>query len=365
MSAYVPIIEVREILAGERADLEIIPIGGWRVCTQKGAFRVHERAVFIEPDYCVPTSRPEFAFLASEGRTKCRLRSPLLIHLPDRLHHLNTGDNVMHALGIERYAPLLQTGVRSLPLKQHPRRYAPIFGTETYQNAAVEPGTPVIVTEKVHGAGARYLCHDGRMFVGSRERWLHMDDPHIWAAALTPEIREWCADHPDVILFGEVYGNVQSLKYGRKDTVAFVGFAALTLERWAPQLALFATLESFGVPHVPLLHAGAWSEDLLALAERHSAVPGAPAEHMREGVVIVPDEERSARQSNGARKYISARYWAKPLDEKVDAYDSTSVGQSGSASEDFLHEMCASLWGKHQHARWGRKPPPQRCERTS
>ena len=115
----------------------------------------------------------------------------------------------------------------------------------------------------------------------------------------------------EAILFGEVFGNVQSLKYGRENSVAFAGFAAMRGDAFFDQEALFASLAGFGVPSAPVLYCGPWHEErVLALAEQDSAVAGAPAGHMREGIVIVPREERrNITIGRVAFKHISARYW--------------------------------------------------------
>lgn len=370
MSHRVPIVEVRELEAHDNPGLEVALVLGWRATVAKGLFAKGSRAVLIEPDYCVPTSRPEFAFLASEGREKCRLRAPLLIPVPEELTEESLGTNVMAYLRITRYAPLIQTGARPLPLKLCPKRYAPIFGTETLQNdpEAIPLGAPVIVTEKIHGAGARFLFHEGRFFMGSRERWLDpADERHVWASAYKahPEISGWCEAHPGVILFGEVYGNVQGLKYGRRDSVAFAGFAALGLKTWFDQIDLFASLRDCGVPWVPLLYSGPWSENLMALAEEDSIVIGAPAGHTREGIVIAPHGERSARLSNGAFKHISNRYWGAALDETARSSDLLGVAQSGSTSEADLHDVCDSLWGSSTTHGGGASPRRSATARAS
>ena len=57
---------------------------------------------------------------------------------------------------------------------------------------------------------------------------------------------------------------------------------------------------------------------VLPLAEANSTVPGAPAGHMREGLVIVPERERRDNLGSGCAapeigrvtlKHISSRYW--------------------------------------------------------
>ena len=175
------------------------------------------------------------------------------------------------------------------------------------EEGLIADGEPVLVTEKIHGANARYLFDGGTFYMGSRTRWLRPDASHQWrrAADADARIEAWCRAHPGVVLYGEVYGPVQSLKYGGQ--LAFAAFAASDKGEWIDTITL---LDDPSLPTVPLLYRGAYSPSVLALAENDSTVPGANAGHMREGIVIVPERERrDERIGRVALKYISNRYW--------------------------------------------------------
>lgn len=322
----VEIIEIGEVRAHDNAErLEIVPVGGWQAVVKKGQFKPGDRAVYIEPDYTIPTARPEFAFLAREGRERHRLKAVrlrgvlsfgLLIPVPDDAAHLATGEDVMATLGIERYMPpVKEAGGDELPEAMRPNIYTPVFDLETIQKFPdlIEEGEPVWVTEKIDGANAKYLFHEGVFYMGSRTRWLLPEANHIWkkAADAAPAIRAWCEANPGQILFGEVFGRVQSLKYGRTDSVAFAAFAALKNDQWINMPELAHSLHKAGVDAAPALYSGPFDRELIArLAERDSEVKGAPEGHMREGVVIVPKtERRSMEVGRVALKLISNRYW--------------------------------------------------------
>lgn len=326
----VNIIEISEVRAHDNAErLEIVPIGGWQAVVKKGDFKPGDRAVYIQPDFSIPTARPEFAFLAREGRERHRLRAVrlrgalsfgLLIPVPADVADEPIGANVMEALGIERYEPLVQSGADALLPEDRPTIYAPSFDVESLQNFpdVLQPGEPVVVTEKIHGANARFLFTEGKFFVGSRTRWLKPDGGHVWRAAFEahPEIRSWCETHEGTILFGEAYGKVQSLKYGRENAVAFAAFGALKHDNWISLPVLRETLAAHGVPMAPTLYEGPWEPSvILPLAELDSAVAGAPAGHMREGIVITAfPERRDEAVGRVALKHISARYWTGDAD---------------------------------------------------
>lgn len=320
----VNVIEIKEVLPHSNAErLEIVPVDGWQAVVKKGQFTPGDRAVYIQPDYTVPTARPEFSFLAKEGRDRHRLKAVrlrgtlsfgLLIPLPDDIKGKGVGDNVMEDLGIERYEPpVVAAGADDLPSDQWPEVYSSKFDVESLQNFpnVLTLGEPVIVTEKIHGANARYLYSKGVFYMGSRTRWLKPEGNHVWrrAAEAEPTILQFCESNPGTVLYGEVYGSVQSLKYGAAPgEVRFAAFAAIEQGDWVDLCDVF---DDPLYPVAPIVYAGPYDPAIiLPLAEQDSTVPGAPPGHMREGIVIAPTTERRSDEiGRVALKHISARYW--------------------------------------------------------
>lgn len=322
----VNVIEIETVKPHANAErLEIVPVGGWQAVVKKGQFKTGDKAIYIEPDYTVPTSRPEFSFLAKDGKDRHRLKAVrlrgelsfgLLIPVPDELRDRAPGTDVMSELEIQRWEPVVKiTMADELPQDQWPETFAPKFDVESYEKFphVIRDGEPVIVTEKIHGANARYTVVDGVFYLGSRNRWLIPDGDHIWARAArsVPSIWTWCEDNPGAVLYGEAFGNVQSLKYGRtKGDVTFAAFAASTKGQWVDQPGLLRSLESYGVPVAPVLYEGPFDiAHIKALAEQDSKIASEPG-HMMEGVIIVPMAERfHASIGRVAVKHISNRYW--------------------------------------------------------
>lgn len=345
----VPAVRIATILPHPNADnLEIIPIPGssWQCVVQKGTFKFGDLAIYIEPDYLVPTDRPQFAWLKKPDdngvhRVKpVRLRGcmsfGMLIPLDDETRGSydmdsnqwrprQAGDNMMRFLGITRYVVPEDKGVsNNQPAGADNLRsewpIAPMWHLESVQNYPdiLQPGEPVVVTEKVDGTSARYLYQDGTFFVGTRTRWLSPDfKDNYWQVAVTPNIRKWCADHEGTVLYGEIIGAIKSvpLKYGIETGIQFRAFNA-----YAPGDVWNAMehLKDYGVRTVPFIGVGGWGPDLLATAEEDSTVDTAPAGHMREGIVIQPLEARNHPEiGNVVLKYISHRYWlTKPPKSK-------------------------------------------------
>lgn len=320
----VNIIEIAAVLPHTNAErLEIVPVNGWQAVVKRGQFAPGDRAIYIEPDYTVPTARPEFAFLAKEGRERHRLKAVrlrgalsfgLLIPVPDELKDREPGANVMMDLGIERYEPPVKLARSDeLPEAEWPQVYSSKFDVENLKKfpAILQPDEPVIVTEKIHGANARYLSTGGVFYIGSRSNWLKPDVGHPWkrATETDPRIQAWCEAHPGFVLYGEIYGAVQSLKYGAKQgEVRFAAFAALSAGEWQDTGQLIA---DDALPTAPVVYRGPFDFNAIAAAaELDSTVPGAEPGHMREGVVIVPERERRNDEiGRVALKLVSNRYW--------------------------------------------------------
>lgn len=342
----VPVVRITEILPHPNADtLSLIPIFGWQVIVKTGDFKVGDLAIYIPPDYMVPTTHPSFSFLARPERTHERITirkfrglisQGLLIPPSPDLNPIGEGSNVAADLGIFRYEPPVGKKGRiggaggslgDAPDGPQPSLpYVPKFDVESFQryHKLIEEGEAVVITEKIHGANARYCygptpLRDGDgitrdFFIGSRNRWLKPDTSNVWtrAASTTPGILEWCKANPDYILYGEVYGQVQDLRYNTgPDEVKFAAFAAISglTGQYMPFTELFDSLAWYSVPHAPVLYRGPFSRSFTAdLAERDSTL--APGQ-LSEGCVILAIPERN--HPNLGRlvlKLVSNRYLA-------------------------------------------------------
>lgn len=341
----IPIVEIQEITPHSDPTverMEITQVFGWQCCVGKGQFKPGDKAIYVPPDYEVPTSRPEFAFLTKEGkeyerirvkRLKGALSQGLLIPVPAHLKHLPVGSNVIDYLDIRRYEPSLpmSTGGQFV---SPPDLWVPVFDVENFQRYPdiFQEGEPVVVTEKMHGANARFVYAKNKngewqQFCGSRTNWLAEDDKNIWwrAFRLYPEIGEWCERHPEMVLYGEIFGNVQSLKYGaKKNELFFAAFSILDKNSWvdfndclvligASNMVYFTDTVSLvlidgDIQWAPVLYTCPFQkEKILALAEQDSMWPG--ANHASEGVVISPEKERTHEEiGRVCLKMVSNRY---------------------------------------------------------
>jgi RNA ligase (TIGR02306 family) len=338
----VNIIEIQSItppLDPETLSLEIVNIGGWQTVIQKNSFQLGDKAIYIEPDYQIDTSLPAFAFLHREGNNPLRriraiklrgeLSYGLLIKVPAELSALPVGTNVMELLQITRWEP--STGkklfAKSVDTSKWPKLFAPKFDLENYQNYKnlIGDDERVIVTEKIHGANARYTFCDDIFYVGSRNQWVEHDNQNVWSKAANqdPRIEFFCRENPEVILYGEVYGDgVQSLTYGvPKGRTNFVAFAAsfgrskIDDNGSSGQGDFIRTdwLRNQSLPVPPRIFIGKFGdfrETMTTVIEQDSllAIENGVSQ-MSEGIVIVPLEERKdPKLGRVALKRVSSRY---------------------------------------------------------
>lgn len=286
-----------------KADsLSIVRVfAGYTVCVRTDDWRERPTGAYVPPDSIVDSARPEFSFLKTEGRDRERIKVKrlrgvvsmgLLAPTPDGAQ---IGDDVAETLGVTHYEPVQQLAAGDQC--DAPKGYYPVFDVESMRRYAdaFEVGERVWVTEKIHGANGRWCFVDGEMHAGSRTTWKKRDAGVIWWKAMEthPEIEEWCRANPNWTLYGEVYGQVQDLRYGIERGVRVALFDRLSPNGiWLGPTHARNLDGAAALPWVPII-AEAVPFDLeamLALAEGKSLVPG--ANHVREGCVVKPMHER-------------------------------------------------------------------------
>lgn len=108
------VVEIETVVKHPGADaLEIIKVKGYdySIVSKIGEFKVGDLGIFVEPDYMVPTARPEFAFLQKGTKEKQRITCRRLrgvwsegLLIKTQSHH-KVGDDVMEEYGITRWEP--------------------------------------------------------------------------------------------------------------------------------------------------------------------------------------------------------------------------------------------------------------------
>jgi RNA ligase (TIGR02306 family) len=321
MSEHVaPVVRIEEILPHGNADsLGLVQVEAFTVAVRLADWKPGDLAVYIEPDTVVDKSRPEFSFLRSPRITAMRLRGVwsegLLVPAPAGMA---PGDDAWQALGLERYEPPMK-GTPGAPkmggdFSSPPADLAglPQFDVENWKRhrGVLAEGEIVFVTEKIHGANARYAFREGRMWVGSRTCWWKLDEsaPNVWwkALAANPWIESVCRSWPDAVLYGEVYGQVQDLRYGAGPGEVFFRAFDVLRGRNFMDAAKFHTVFDKDCA-APLLYSGPYDPEAIpALSMGDTRLGGG---HMAEGIVIRPmKEQRHPRIGRVILKAVSNRY---------------------------------------------------------
>lgn len=322
----IDIVKINEIVKHPNADsLGLVQIHGFTCAVRLGDFQPGDLAVYIEPDYIVPASTEHaagalFAFLGDKRRIKAkRLRGTwsqgLLIKAPEGTAE---GDDVMEQLGIKRWEPPMEFGADGDAERpcEH-LAYAPKYDVDNWRRYRhlFQEGELVYVTEKLHGASAKYAWREERMWCGSRTQWKRPPeegkrpgDPWWQAFSQAPWIETWCKANPDCVLYGEVFGQVQDLRYDtERGQVRFRAFDVLIGNRWMGADVFYGAASGLtDEQRVPLVYSGLYSEQKMEeLAVGDSAI----AKHLAEGIVIVPAMERTSPEIGRVKlKLVSNRY---------------------------------------------------------
>ena len=359
------VIKVKEVLECPNADrLSIINVWDYQCVVRKGLYNPGDLCAFVEPDYEVPLDRDEFKSLDEKGNggmlrittRKFKKNISYGYLLPAPVGSVE-GDNVMELLGIRRWEPKpnpRHRGGRGLGRgpngslsgfqgKSPEIDFSILYDLESIQKFrhVMITDEDVDITEKIHGQNARFVFTKDEFFCGSRKEWKMppgiecgtrkvidengveteveniSPDSNWWIAARqNPWIEEWCRNHPDLMLCGEIYGpNVQGedFSYGKKD--GEIGFAAFDIfdtknNKFIDNTDFLNNPDySKGIMEfAPILYEGPLDYELIKkLAEEDSEYTG---QSIREGCVIKPYRERIVEKfGRVALKYVSNRYY--------------------------------------------------------
>lgn len=286
------VVTVGEITKHPNADtLSITNVFGYPTVVRTAEWAAGDLGVYIPPDSIVPRK-----YLAGGDSTESvRVRISKIRKLPSfgflmkpPAGEWKPGDDAAEALGVTQYeppVPIITDGLTATPPKSMAAEIK--YDLENYRRwpELFAPGAQCYITEKIHGTNARFIWTGGELHIGTRTRWLN-PGAHVWSRAAEQE--SWivgvCERNPDTLFVGEVFGQVQDLKYGMTKG----GVALRIFDAWKPGgawLPYQSLLEAVGAEHLaPLIFSGGFDPTAaMALAEQPSALCG---EHGREGVVI-------------------------------------------------------------------------------
>lgn len=297
-------------------SLSLVRVGDFQCVVRTSDWSDGDLAIYIPPDSIAPETK-EFEFLGKHRRIKARkLRGEwsvgLLIPAPaDAV----IGDDYMERLGVVHYEPEIKghfsTGGENILI---PSGFFPKYDVLNFRKYSdcFEDGEEVILTEKLHGSSCRFVCIDDVVYCGSRRFWKKEDSNNLWWKVLNQNmvLESWLRHNQGLCVYGEVFGQVQNLKYGSTDgRIFFAAFDILRGNQWLD----FDEAHDIGapLPWVPLVYRGPFQKkQILEFAEGDSLYPF--AQNIREGIVIKPVHERTNCKIGRIQlKIVSNIYLAK------------------------------------------------------
>lgn len=325
---HVETVRVQNVRKHPNADtLDIAEANGYPVIFKSGEYKEGDLAIYVPENAIVPKSLPYFDFLGDKRRIKAKklrgiysegLLAPisLLNDIPE-----DPGWDVGPQLGILKAEEPEENANTAGDSEKDPGFipvYTDIEPFRKYAKKVFVSGERLIVTEKIHGANCRFVWYEDRLWVGSHRTFKVFDERNLWWRV----VKEYGLEGklktiPGVVLYGEVYGQVQNLKYGCKaGEIRFGAFDAFQLGPNNPKHGSYLDFDEFtklcrglDVPTVPTRDEIIWddtqAETLIEKANGDSVI----AEHMMEGFVIKPLQERwDDRVGRVILKLVSERY---------------------------------------------------------
>ena len=292
--------------------LDICQVKGWQVITKRDEFKQGDLCVYFPPDTIIPqlwTDKFGVTNYCQEREQgmrirQCRLRGePSFGLVVPPVSTDEVGDDVAAVFNAQKYDPPILANAGDVAGNEHALfiRYTDIENINNFPTV-FDLNEIVYLAEKLHGTNARVGMIDGELMAGSHKRARkHLPgEEHksfYWYPYTIPGVKEflaeWGEQHKQVILFGETFGRVQSMKYGLPNDISFMAFDIYCDGNYLDADDFVDACNVYGIPMVPRLafcgHNFSLAE-VKQLSAGQSLIEG--ADHIREGVVIRPVKER-------------------------------------------------------------------------
>ena len=306
-SLIVEVCEIEKVLPHSNAErLELAHIKGWQFVVPKARYQAGDLVTYVPVDSVLPADLAERLGVTkylSKGRMRCaKLRGePSFGLIIDRENDGWTlGTDVREHYGIEKFIPpiKLSAGDADVPHALFDS-YTEIENMRNFP-AVFVPGEPIEM------AGSKQIRRKRPAEMASDLYWF----PWTLAGAreLLREVTLGPRGAKQAILFGEVFGRVQSLRYGLVNALAFRAFDLLIDGKYVDSDEFKSLCEQFGIDVVPSVFEGPFDlQTIRDLSDGPSLIGG--ADHIREGVVVKPVKERTdPKIGRVILKYIGDTY---------------------------------------------------------
>lgn len=324
MSQYnCPVVKINLIPHPDADTLSIQKVEDFQVVVRTEDWRGITHEIYIPPDSILDASRPEFAWLDSNGG-KIRIKAKklrnvwsmgLMVPAPAGV----TEGDFYEALGIEHYEPdepsqsSISTATNAPVKFSHLTKYDIENGRKSVYSRMFVEGEPVRVSVKLHGQNEAVVFTDGEIHIKSRNEWKKRDSDSLYWRALenSPTIIDFIKSNPDIVVYGEQIGHIPNFKYDCK-----LGEVKLKLFDIRKQDGTYIDSIDFinicnkhNLPMVPQLGEYEFDmENLLNLAEEKCPL----GNKISEGIVVRPLIERQdVKHGRVILKLVSNNYLSK------------------------------------------------------
>lgn len=324
---------VNEVVHHPNADrLDIIQCLGFKVVTGRDQFKVGDTAIYFPADILIPTPVAQdlgvekylkhAIYPKDTNKSQCRVSACRIRGIPSHgfvvgpIEHTGAyGANLTAQYGGYKYEPpLRQNAGDAMRESTLFHMYTSIENIQRYPNAIPE-GTPVRITEKLHGTNCRIgkVTEHGEVeyMAGSHKVRRKSGTGLYWEFF---ELVKPLLDilDGDVIVFGEIFGQgVQDMDYGY-DAHKFRVFDISVDGKYQDWAATEYGCYQYNVPVVPLLFEGPFSrEKVEELTYGRTTFENVKCKFKdREGCVITPLTEQFSAELGGRMilKSVSADY---------------------------------------------------------
>lgn len=329
-------ITVEEVVAIEphphATRLEIVKILGTQCVEPIGEYQVGDKVIYFPPDILLPPDVSEDLGVTKylkharwdTEKVQCRIAACRLRSVPSYgfIVHLqvdwSVGTDVTSIYEGRKYEPPLPPGDQVIPHEDFPC-YTDIQNFWRYSGAFSE-GTPVKVTEKLHGTNSRVgVIWDGEWQFMAGSHSVCWEPPSRYWGPLESKnvlglINQLCDEKYPVIIYGEIFGSgIQDMDYG----LTSPGYRVFDIKvngRFLSHHEMSDACDLCQVEMVPLLYEGPYYKGLVDEYTNGDSVAATGTIRSkfkgREGVVITPLTEEWSEQLLGRLilKSLSADY---------------------------------------------------------
>ncbi|GMU26160.1 MAG: hypothetical protein AMXMBFR16_10650 [Candidatus Uhrbacteria bacterium] len=335
-------VKIEVVLGHPNADrLEIVRFGGYTVCVQAGKHKAGDIVAHFPPDILIPKEVADSLgvtnylkhsiYPGDAAKSKCRVGAVRLRGIPSFGFCAHTdaeegADLTANYRGVKYEPPEPEWYRQGVCHKSHPKfhTYTNLEnGRKPEVRMLIEDGTPVRITEKIHGTNSRVALIDGEFICGShRHAVLEYDAKGNRSAywyPLTDNIRAMLTELSEdgqkaVIAFGEIYGSkVQFMDYGKFGFEGYVLFDISVEGQYLPWADVERAAKRHGIQTAPLLYTGPLSSGIINQLVDGPTVLGDPAFIRsefkgREGIVVTTLDECFSPFGRTAFKVVSVDY---------------------------------------------------------